>query len=202
MHTNHTKCYAVHRGMYCRWAFVSSFFPLKVPWMENSPLETLYEPVTERVCMLLALCVLTTIAMSCSVFCANLLAFTRRYLQVAPVSSATCRRSRWASGFGGMAGMQPLAYVVQVLLLYNKELLMLNYIVCFSTSTHGSWNYRSKTNVWFIPPEAQWLSSCSVPGTTFNNVRWWKITFSSVLLPILKNVLYFFRVQLAPINPI
>lgn len=152
--------------------------------------------------MLLVLCVLPTIAMSCSVFRANLLAFTRRYLQGAPVSSATRRPSRWASGFGGMAGMQPLAYVGQVLLLYNKELLTLNYIVCFSTSMHGSWNYRSKTNVWFIPPEAQWLSSCSMPGNTFNNVRWWKITFSSVLLPILKHVLYFFRVQLAPINPI
>lgn len=159
-------------------------------------------PVTEGVCMLLALCVLNKIAMSCSVFHANLLAFTRHYLQVVPVSSAMFKRSHWASGFGGMAGMQPLAYVVQVLLLCNKKLFTLNYIVCFSTSTYGSWNYRSKTNVWFIPPEAQWLSSCSMPGNMFNNIRWWKITFSSVLLPTLKNVLYFFRVQLSPINPI
>lgn len=36
----------------------------------------------------------------------------------------------------------------------------------------------------------------------FNKIFWWKITFSSVLLPISKNVLYFFGVQLSPINQI
>lgn len=101
-----------------------------------------------------------------------------------------------------MAGTQPLAYVALILLLYSIQLFKLNYIVRFSTAKYESWNYRSKINIWFLSLEALWLSSSSMSDNVFNNIHWWKITFSSVLLPTLKNVLYFFGVQLSPVNQI